>query len=174
MWRGCEWRHARRRWAKGFGWFLKKKQWVEIRSRAKRFDFWASVRPGGWGLRDSPRIVGSDWTVSIVEIESLSSCWKPKSQGGNKSFVPEQRKSSVFRVFRDFYVCERFTDPYILRICIFEHFTYPYISHIVLWLRYNVNVLFLCFLVSVSFEEFLLCEVDFSFFFFCFKVNLFF
>ena len=31
---------------------------------------------------------------------SLSERWKPKSQGGNKSFVPEQRKSSVFRVFR--------------------------------------------------------------------------
>ena len=43
---------------------------------------------------------------------------KPKSQEGNKSFVPEQRKSSVFHVFRDSYayVYERFTHPYIMYI----------------------------------------------------------
>ena len=51
-------------------------------------------------------------TVSIVKIVSLSlsSCWKPKSQEGNKSFVPEPRESSVFR---DSYACERLTHPYI-------------------------------------------------------------
>ena len=42
------------------------------------------------GLRDAPRVVESDGTVSIVKIVSLSPrVEKPKSQEGNKSFVPE-------------------------------------------------------------------------------------
>ena len=44
---------------------------------------------------------------------SLSSCRKPKSQEGNKSFVPEPRESSVFR------------DSHA-----YKYFTYMYISHI--------------------------------------------
>ena len=62
-------------------------------------------------------------TVSIVKIVSLSPmCRKPKRQEGNKSFVPEPRESSVFRVFFGFlcvwtfYACEQCTDMYILRI----------------------------------------------------------
>ena len=75
-------------------------QWVEIWHWTKRVDFWTWARPVQLGLRDAPRVVGSDGTVSIVKIVclSLSSCWKHKSQEDNKSFVPAQRKSSVFRV----------------------------------------------------------------------------
>ena len=62
---------------------------------------------------------------------SLSWCWKSKYQEGNKSFVPEQRKSSVFRVLRDSYACERFTDRYILHIHM-----HVYISHNHIWLCY--------------------------------------
>ena len=70
--------------------FEKKKQLVEIRTWAKRVDFRTSARRGQLGLRDAPRIVGSDGIVSIVEIVSLSPrVEKPKSQVGNKSFVPE-------------------------------------------------------------------------------------
>ena len=40
-------------------------------------------------------------TVSIERLcLSLSSCRKPKLKEGNKSFVPEPRRSSVFCVFR--------------------------------------------------------------------------
>ena len=56
---------------------------------------------------------------------SLFSCWKPKSQKGNKSFVPEPRESSVFRVFRDSYACECFTYLYISHI---SHITNIYIN----------------------------------------------
>ena len=52
---------------------------------------------------------------------SLSSCWKPKSQEGNKSFVPELKKvvsvSSVFRIPMHMN---------ILQIPIFVYFVYPY------------------------------------------------
>ena len=58
-------------------------------------------------------MVGSDGTVSRVEIVSLSPhVEKPKSQEGNKSFVPEQRKSSVFCVFQDSYAYVHFMYPY--------------------------------------------------------------
>ena len=64
---------------------------IEIRTWAKRVDFRIWVRPGQLGQRVAPRVVGSDGTVSIVEIVSLSPrVEKPKSQEGNKSFVPER------------------------------------------------------------------------------------
>ena len=69
---GCEWGHARKRWAEDLGWFKKKKWLVEIRTWAKRVDFRASVRPGQLSLRDALSVVGSDRTVSIVKIASLS------------------------------------------------------------------------------------------------------
>ena len=63
-----------------------------------------------YGMRRA--FVGSDGTVSIEKLcLSLSSCRKPKSQEGNKSFVPEQRESSS--VSRDSYACERFIYLYI-------------------------------------------------------------
>ena len=55
-----------------WGDFWKKKQLVEIRTWVKRVDFRASARPGQLGLRDALRVVGSDGTVSIVKIVSLS------------------------------------------------------------------------------------------------------
>ena len=60
-------------------------------------------------------------TVSIEKFSlslSLSLCRKPKLKEGNKSFVSEPRKSSVFRVFSDSYAYEhyeRFIHP---NICI--------------------------------------------------------
>ena len=80
------------------------------------------MRPVRLGLRCAPRVVASDGTVIIVEIVSLSPrVEKPKSQEGNKSFVPEQRESSVFRVF---YRSEYFTYPYILYIRILNMLQY--------------------------------------------------
>ncbi len=62
---------------------------------------------GQAGLRDSLRVVGSDGTVSIVTIVSLSPrVEKPKSQEDNKSFVPELKK--VVSVSRDSFAYERF------------------------------------------------------------------
>ena len=68
-----------------FWWFLKK-AWVEIW-------LWAGpVQLGG----DCGRCRNSQHSKNCV---SLSSCRKTKTQEGNERFVPEQRESSVFRVF---------------------------------------------------------------------------
>ena len=122
--RGCEWRHTRKRWAGILGYFEK--------SSLLRFE----PRRDQLGLGGAPRVVGSDGTVRIVKIVclSLSSCRKPKSQEGNKSFVPEPRESSVFR---DSYASECLTHPYI---CIL------YSSHIHIlilfrWICYKYTVL---------------------------------
>ena len=74
---------------------------------------------GEGSLQDAPRVVGSYGAVSILKIVSLSSCWKPKSQEGNKSFVPEPRESSVFR---DSYACERSTYQNVFQIRTFHIF----------------------------------------------------
>ena len=75
-------------WAEDFGWF-KKKQFVKIWSWTKRVDFLdlGAASPVGstrcwvrWNSQHSQNCV------------SLSSCWKHKSQEGNKSFVPELQK----------------------------------------------------------------------------------
>ena len=56
----------------------------------------------------------------------LSSCWKPKSQEGNKSFVPELKKVvSVSSVFSDSYACERFTYIRIFYIFVFGYVIIP-------------------------------------------------
>ena len=63
---------------------------VEIRSWARQLRFEAGQGKSSW---DAPCVVGSDGTVSIVKIVSLSPhVEKPKSQEGNKSFVPELKK----------------------------------------------------------------------------------
>ena len=65
---------------------------------------------------------------------SLSSCRKPKSQEGNKSFVPEPREPSVFRVFFGFlcqwtfHVSVCFTDRYISYISMFHEFVFEYVT----------------------------------------------
>ena len=84
---GCEWCHAWKRWAVNFGWFLKK-------SRQLRFEAGLSELIFGPVMdHRMPARCWSDGTVSIVEIVSLSSrVEKPKSQDGNKSFVPELKK----------------------------------------------------------------------------------
>ena len=94
---------------------FEKKQ--ELRFKAGRSGLILELGESSCVLRDARAFVGLDGTVSIVEIVSLSPhVEKPKSQEGNKSFVPEQRESSVFRVFRDSYAYEHFTYPYISRI----------------------------------------------------------
>ena len=75
----------------------------EFRSDAGWIELIFGPGRGQLGLRDAPRVVGSDGTVSIVEIVSLSlRVENPKSQEGNKSFVPELPRvvtiSSVFRI----------------------------------------------------------------------------
>ena len=71
-------------------------------------------------LNDVPRIVGSDGTVSIVKIVSLSPrVKKPKLKEGNKSFVPELKKVvsiSGFLCIWTFYRSVYSTYPYILCI----------------------------------------------------------
>ena len=106
-------------------WVFWKKLLVEIRGWTKRVDFWTWGRPVQLWTTGCPHVGGSDGTVGVVKIVSLSSCWKPKSHEGNKSFVPEPRESSVFR---DSYSCDRLTHPYT---CIL------YISHNhILWMCY--------------------------------------
>ena len=59
--------------------------WDSDLGEASWFSNLGEARPVG-----STRVVGSDGTVSIVESLSLSPrVEKPKSQEGNKSFVPE-------------------------------------------------------------------------------------
>ena len=91
------------------------------------------MSPVGSWRRGALCVIGSDGTVSIVKVVSLSlsSCGKPKSQEGNKSFVPEPRELSVSIVFSDSYVCERFY--------IFVYFTYSYHGYI----TYEVNIMLL-------------------------------
>ena len=102
----------------GFWVIFWKKQWVEIWSWMKWVDFWTWVRPVQLWTTGCPHIVGSDGTVSIVEIVSLSPrVEKPKLKEGNKSFVPELKKvvsvSSVFQIPMHVNV---------LHICIFHIF----------------------------------------------------
>ena len=118
MWLGCEWRHTRKRWTGKFAYFWKK-QLVEIRTWARpvqlwsmlpvcwvsQFRFWLLAESSAEGLTEK-RCRSSQHSKNCV---FLSSCRKPESQEGNKSFVPEQRKSSVFR---DSYASEYFTYPY--------------------------------------------------------------
>ena len=79
---------------------------------------------GARALVESWRWTNSQHSRNCV---SLSSCRKPKSQEGNKSFVPEPRESSVFR-----------------GIAIYVYFytsVYLYILYIrILWLYYNLTV----------------------------------
>ena len=88
----------------GLGFLLILNKSSELRFELRRseliFRTWArSVQLFAAGCARA--FVGSDETVSIVKIVclSLSSSQIPKSQEGNKSFVPELRESSVFRVF---------------------------------------------------------------------------
>ena len=91
---------------------------VEIRTGAKRVDFRASARPGQLGLRDAPRVLGPDGTVSIVKIVSLSPRVENlKVKKVIKVWYLNCRESLVFR---DSYAYERFTDLYILYIRIMD------------------------------------------------------
>ena len=64
---------------------------------------------------------------------SLSSCWKPESQEGNKSFEPELSRSSVFRVFFGFLCIWTFH----ISVC----FTYLNILYNHIWLYYRTTLL---------------------------------
>ena len=80
----------------------------ELRSEPRRVQL---------GLWDAPHVVGSDGIVSIVEIVSLSPrVKKPKSQEGNKSFVPEQEK--VVSVSGFLYMWTFYASVYLYRMAI--------------------------------------------------------
>ena len=68
--------------AREFGDFEKEVSWDPTLGRASP--------AGGYGMRSA--FVGSDSTVSIVKIVSLSSCRKTKVKKLIKRFVPEQRR----------------------------------------------------------------------------------
>ena len=115
-------------------WVFWKKQWVEIWDWTKRVAIRIWARPNQLFAAGCARVcwvselradVGR--TVNIVKIVSLSLslCRKPESQEGNKSFVPEKRESSVFRVFR--------IPMHMNILCMWTfyasvYFTYQYIS----------------------------------------------
>ena len=66
------------------------------------------------GLRDAPHVVGSDGTVNIVKIVSLSPRVENlKVKKVIKVSYLNERKSSVFR---DSFAYERFIYPYISHI----------------------------------------------------------
>ena len=111
---GCEWRHSRKRWAGILGDFEKKKKAVSWDPKLGEvsWDLKLDEASPAFGLRDAPRVCWVRWNGQHSKnCVSLSSCRKPKSQEGKKSFLPEQRESSS--VSRDSYACERFTYPYI-------------------------------------------------------------
>ena len=74
------------------------------------------------------------WTNSqLRKIVSLSPrVGKPKLKEGNKSFVPEPRESSVFRVFFGFLYVWRFYEHY-------ERLTHPYICIWIFWPYATIN-----------------------------------
>ena len=104
---------------------LNKSSELRFRLRRRELIFRTWARPVQLWSRGCVRaFVGSDETVSIVKIVSLSPRVKYlKLKEGNKSFVPEPRKSSAFRVFRI---------PMRINILwtYYEHFIHPYISRI--------------------------------------------
>ena len=126
----------------GFGVIFEKKSRVEICGWTKRVDFWTWARPAQLGLRDAPRVVGSDGRVSIVKIVCVS--LSPRIENLKvkkviKSFVPELKKVvcvSGFLCMWTFYVS--------------VYFTYPYIFLSVSWLYctigwgYSIHRLYLC------------------------------
>ena len=89
------------------------------------------MRPVQLWTTGCPRVVGSDGTVSIVEIVLFSP--RVENLKGNKSFVPELPRvvsvSSVFRIpmhmnvlqIRKFHISVYFTHPYICIFCITMH-----------------------------------------------------
>ena len=83
---------------------------------------------------DSWRWTNSQHSKNYASL-SLSSRWKPKSQEGNKSFVPELKK--VVYVSRDSYACERSTYQFISRICIFHIFVFGYVTESLKAWEYN-------------------------------------
>ena len=102
---GCEWRNAKKRWAEDFCWFLKKSR--ESRSDAGRSESILSLGEARVGFTRCAVRGGVRWNSQYSKnCVSLSSCWKPKSQEGNKSFVPELKKVvsvSGFRCIRTFH-----------------------------------------------------------------------
>ena len=116
--------------AMGLGFWVILKKSSELRSKPRGGEL---ILKSGRGqsscvLRDAPRVVGSDGTVSIVKIV----CVSPRVENLKVKKVIKvsylnYRESSVFR---DSYAYERFTYPYILRIRISVYFVYLYHEYI--------------------------------------------
>ena len=112
---------------------FEKNQLAEIRTKAKpvqlvyrmRCAFVGSV---SWDSDSGPRVQLGNWlkgyvgTVSIVKnCVSLSSCRKPKSQEGNRSFVPELKKVvSVSRISGYLCICICYSPTFLY----YEHSKY--------------------------------------------------
>ena len=104
-------------------------QWVEIRRWTKRVDFWTWARPVQLWTTWCPRVVGSDGTVSIVKIVSLSPrVVNLKVKKVIKVSYLNYRESLVFRVFFGF-----------LCMWTFYRYVYWYILHNHIWLCYILS-----------------------------------
>ena len=115
--------------AMGWGFWVVFEKSRELRFESGRSEMRSEPRRVQLGLRDAPRVVGSDWTVSIVEILCVSLSLLVSKNLKVKMVIKvsylNYRESSVFRVSSDFYV--------------YEHFKYPYICTVLSWL-YNTII----------------------------------
>ena len=139
----------------GLGFFviLNKSSELSFGLRRSELIFGPRWSQSSYGLGGAPRIVGSDGTVSIVKIVSLSlsACQIPKSQEGNKSFVPEPRESSVFSVFRiPMRMNIIWTLWTFLRIRIFHILRYGYVTYIYIYIYIYTYIVIISYLLHIS------------------------
>ena len=117
----CEWRHPRKGGVGNFGDFWKKSwdltldevSWDLSLGEASWFLSLGEASPV-WAYGMLRGFVGSDGTVSIVKIVSLSPrVEKLKVKEVNKCFVPELKRVVIVSRISDSYAYEHFTYPYI-------------------------------------------------------------
>ena len=129
---GCEWRHARKRWAEDFGIWKKTKtvswdldldeaSWFSELAKAR--SVWVDELPAHWLSQwvQSWQCTNSQHSKKLCVSLSLLMSENLKLKKVNKSFVPETKESrQVFRVFSDSYTSKNIMN--ILWTCV--HFTY--------------------------------------------------
>ena len=134
---GCEWRHARKRWAEDFGIWKKTVSWDLDLDEASWFSELAEVRPVGvYGMpaRWLSQWAESWWCTNSQHSKklclSLLMSENLKLKKVNKSFVPDPKESRQNFVFFGF-LC-------IMNIYVCSTYLYDmYISHIYIWLCYS-------------------------------------
>ena len=99
--------------------------WDSNLEEASGFLSW--VRPVELGLQDVPHMVGSDGTVSIVKIVSLSP--RVENLKVKKVIKVSYLNYQGSSVFRDSNAYERFTHPYICIFYIFISWSYLAMLH---------------------------------------------